>query len=160
MPICTLIQSLCRICEPQLKILSPVIFLKTHYQLYGTLAHIHSFPFSLRKLMAEWEKINLIIHGNIAEEVSHRLPIVDATDSFRKDQADIHSLYLGTLQFLYFMRNCIGDHNLSKYSKRKRHQKTWLEYLFRIHPWKILSKKKIKLAALWNYYWETDYLCM
>lgn len=28
MPICTLIQSPCRICEPQLKILSPVMFLK------------------------------------------------------------------------------------------------------------------------------------
>lgn len=69
--------------------------------------------------MAEWEKINLIIHSNIAEEVSHRLPIVDSADSFRQDQADIHSLYLGTLQFLYFMRNCIGDHNLSKYSKRE-----------------------------------------
>lgn len=39
----------------------------------------------------------LVIHCDVPEEVSHRLSIVDSPNRLRKNQADVHSLYLGTL---------------------------------------------------------------
>lgn len=54
----------------------------------------------------------LVIHGDVSEKVSHGLAVVDSPNCFRKNQADIHSLYLGTLQLLDLMRDCICYHHL------------------------------------------------
>lgn len=72
----------------------------------------------------------LIINSYVTEEVSHGLSIVDSTDSFREDQTDINCLYLGTLQLLDFMRNCISDHHLTKYGKEKILE-IWLKHQIR-----------------------------
>ena len=42
-----------------------------------------------------------------------------ATDSLYEQTADIHCLYLSTLELLHFMRNSIGDNDLQ-----------WNNYLF------------------------------
>lgn len=39
----------------------------------------------------------LVIHCDVPEEVSHGFTIVDSPNRLRKNQADVHSLYLGTL---------------------------------------------------------------
>jgi hypothetical protein len=54
----------------------------------------------------------LVIHRDVSEKVSHGLSIVDSPNCFRKNQTDIHSLYLGTLQLLDLMRDSICHHHL------------------------------------------------
>lgn len=39
----------------------------------------------------------LVIHRDVPEKVRHGLAIVDSSNCLRKNQADVHSLYLGTL---------------------------------------------------------------
>lgn len=62
----------------------------------------------------------LVIDSDVAEEIGHGLAIVDSSDGFRENQTDIHSLYLGTLQLLYLMRNCVGYYHL--WSAKKKRQ--------------------------------------
>lgn len=54
----------------------------------------------------------LVIHCDVPEEVSHGLAIVDSPNCLRKNQADVHSLYLGTLQFLELVRDSVRHHHL------------------------------------------------
>lgn len=54
----------------------------------------------------------LVIHCDVPEEVSHGLAIMDSPNCLRKNQADIHSLYLGTLQFLKLVRDSVRHHHL------------------------------------------------
>lgn len=39
----------------------------------------------------------LVIHRDVPEKVRHGLAVVDSSNCLRKNQADVHSLYLGTL---------------------------------------------------------------
>lgn len=61
----------------------------------------------------------LVINSDVAEEIGHGLPVVDSSDGFRENQADIHSLYLGALQLLHLMRNCVGYHHLRSARKKR-----------------------------------------
>lgn len=54
----------------------------------------------------------LVIHSDVSEKVGHGLSVVDSPNGFRKNQTDIHSLYLGTLQLLNLMRDSIRHHHL------------------------------------------------
>lgn len=54
----------------------------------------------------------LVVHCDVPEEVRHGLPVVDSPDCFRKNQTDVHSLYLGTLQLLHLVRDSIRHHHL------------------------------------------------
>lgn len=60
----------------------------------------------------------LVINSDVAEQIGHGLAVVDPPDGLRENQADIHSLYLGALQLLHFVRNCVGHHHL--WSARKK----------------------------------------
>lgn len=60
----------------------------------------------------------LVINSDVAKEIGHGLAIVDSSDGFRENQTDIHSLYLGALQLLYLVRNCVGYYHL--WSARKK----------------------------------------
>lgn len=54
----------------------------------------------------------LVIHRDVPEEVRHGLAIVDPPNCLGKNQADVHRLYLGTLQFLELMRDSVRHHHL------------------------------------------------
>ncbi len=58
----------------------------------------------------------LVVYGDIAEQVGHGLPVVNASDGLGQDHTDIHCLDLRTLQFLHLMRDSVGHHHL-KYHK-------------------------------------------
>lgn len=59
-------------------------------------------------------KSGLVINSDVAKEIGHGLAVVDSSDGFRKNQTDIHSLYLGALQLLYLVRNGVGYYHLRK----------------------------------------------
>ena len=61
----------------------------------------------------------LVIDSDVAKEIGHGLAIVDSSDGFRQNQTDIHSLYLGALQLLYLMRNCVGYYHLRSARKKR-----------------------------------------
>lgn len=65
----------------------------------------------------------LVIDSDVAKQIGHGLAIVDSSDGFRENQTDIHSLYLGALQLLYLMRNCVGYYHLWS-ARKKRPLKT------------------------------------
>lgn len=39
----------------------------------------------------------LVVHSDVAEQVSHRLSVVNAADSLSQYHANVHSLYFGAL---------------------------------------------------------------
>jgi len=55
---------------------------------------------------------SLVVHGDVAEQVGHGLPVVDAADGLRQYHADIHGLDFGTLELLDFMGDGVGHHHL------------------------------------------------
>lgn len=77
------------------------------YIIDGTALHM----FSLGALGPRQPR-KLVVHRDVPEEVRHGLPVVDSPDCFRKNQTDVHSLYLGTLQLLHLVRNSIRHHHL------------------------------------------------
>lgn len=54
----------------------------------------------------------LVVHCDVSEKVRHGLPVVDSPNRFRKNQTDVHSLNLGTLQLLDLVRDSIRHHHL------------------------------------------------
>lgn len=61
----------------------------------------------------------LVIDSDVAEEIGHGLAVVDPSDGFGEDQTDIHSLYLGALQLLHLVRNCVGYYHLQSARKNR-----------------------------------------
>lgn len=61
----------------------------------------------------------LVINSDVTKEIGHGLAIVDSSDGFRENQTDIHSLYLGALQLLDLVRNCVGYYHLWSARKKK-----------------------------------------
>lgn len=64
-------------------------------------------------------KPGLVINCDVAKEIGHGFAVVDSSDGFRKNQTDIHSLYLGALQLLYLVRNCVGYYHLWNARKKR-----------------------------------------
>lgn len=54
----------------------------------------------------------LVVHGDVSEEVGHGLAVVDSPNGFGQDQTDVHRLDLGTLQLLHLVRDSICHHHL------------------------------------------------
>lgn len=54
----------------------------------------------------------LVVHADVAEQVGHGLPVVDAADGLRQDHADVHRFDLGTLQLLVLVGDGVGHHHL------------------------------------------------
>uniref|UniRef100_A0A480IX48 Phosphoribosyl pyrophosphate synthase-associated protein 1 isoform X1 n=1 Tax=Sus scrofa TaxID=9823 RepID=A0A480IX48_PIG len=54
----------------------------------------------------------LVVHGDVSEEVGHGLAVVDSANGFGQDQTDVHRLDLGTLQLLHLVRDSICHHHL------------------------------------------------
>lgn len=54
----------------------------------------------------------LVVHGDVAEQVGHGLPVVDAADGLGQNHADVHRLDFGTLELLDFVRDGVGYHHL------------------------------------------------
>lgn len=63
----------------------------------------------------------LVVYSDVSEKVRHGLPIVDSPYCFWKNQTDIHSLYLGTLQLLHLMRDSIRHHHLVMAAMENKH---------------------------------------
>lgn len=57
--------------------------------------------------------VELVVHGDVPEEVRHGLPVVDPADGLGEDQADVHRLDLGALQFLHLVGDSVGHHHLA-----------------------------------------------
>lgn len=53
-----------------------------------------------------------VIHRNVAEQIGHGFPVVDAPDRLGQDHADVHSFDLRTLQLLDLVGNGVGHHHL------------------------------------------------
>ena len=53
-----------------------------------------------------------VVHGDVAEQVGHGLPVVDAADGLGQDHADVHGLDLGTLELLQLVGHGVGHHHL------------------------------------------------
>lgn len=62
----------------------------------------------------------LVIHSDVSEKVRHGLSVVDSPNRFRKNQTDIHGLYLGTLQLLHLVRDSIRHHHLVMAAMEKK----------------------------------------
>lgn len=54
----------------------------------------------------------LVVHCDVAEQVGHGLPIVDASDGLGQDHTDVHCLDLWTLELLYLVRDGVSHHHL------------------------------------------------
>lgn len=61
-------------------------------------------------------KLSLIVYGDVPEEVSHGLAVVDTADGLGQDHAHIHRFDLGTLQLLYFVWDGVCNHHLQQES--------------------------------------------
>lgn len=53
-----------------------------------------------------------VVHPDVPEQVGHGLPVVDAADGLRQDQADVHRFDLWTLELLQLVGDGVGHHNL------------------------------------------------
>ena len=76
----------------------------------------------------------LVINSDVAKEIGHGLAIVDSSDGLRENQTDIHSLYLGALQLLYLVRNCVGYYHLWS-ARKKRPLAVPLIHSFSLKSW-------------------------
>lgn len=56
--------------------------------------------------------VPLVIHGNVAEQVSHGFSVMGAADGFGQNHTDVHRLDLGTLKLLELMGDRVGHHHL------------------------------------------------
>ena len=56
--------------------------------------------------------VHSVVHSDVAEQVGHGLPVVDASDGLGQNHADVHRLDLGALQLLHLVRNRVGHHHL------------------------------------------------
>lgn len=65
-----------------------------------------------------------IIHAYVAEQVRHRLSVVNATDCLGQDHADVDRLNFGTLQFLDLMWNGVCDNHLQGVRKANQFENT------------------------------------
>lgn len=59
-----------------------------------------------------YECVASVVHSDVAEQIGHGLPVVDAPDGLGKDHTDIHRFDFWTLQLLNLMRNSVGHHHL------------------------------------------------
>lgn len=88
----------------------------------------------------------LVINSDVAKEIGHGLAIVDSSDGFRENQTDIHSLYLGALQLLYLMRNCVGYYHLWS-AKKKRPLAVLLIHSFSLKSYPRLTPRVVLPAV-------------
>lgn len=76
---------------------------------------------------------SLVVHGDVAEQVSHGLSIVDAADGLGQNHADVHRLDFGTLQLLHFMGDCVSHHHLQT-QQTQRLGLDWRWFLLGLKP--------------------------
>jgi len=55
-----------------------------------------------------------VVHSDVAEQVGHGLPVVDAADGLRQDHADVNGFDLWTLELLELVGNRVGHHHLEE----------------------------------------------
>lgn len=62
-----------------------------------TAAHLQADTLLCMSSSAGQGSSELVIHRDVPEKVRHGLAVMDSSNRLRKNQADVHSLYLGTL---------------------------------------------------------------
>lgn len=82
---------------------------------------------------SRWVASGSVVHADVAEQVRHGLPVVDAADGLREDHADVHRFDLGTLELLELVGDGVGHHHLVAPQDGDREQ-SWTIHMSFIAP--------------------------
>ena len=64
------------------------------------------------RIMSDLNHQNLVLHGDISEEVTHTLFVVNPSNGLSEEDADVDSLDLVGLGLLSVVRDTVGHHHL------------------------------------------------